>query len=139
MQKVAMGIFRQSWSHFQQGVHLIGLDFCQNLKNLIFGLFWAILGLNSQIWAKRDFFRKIGSLFYVYGPLTSQKKSDKTHDPISLTLRYGRTDGITDLRTSIYRTQSAKAGVQLFTFDEFLRLFLPNNALLIMHNYIIYA
>jgi len=33
------------------------------------------------------------SLFYVYGPLTSQKKSDKTHDPISLTLRCRRTDG----------------------------------------------
>ena len=33
------------------------------------------------------------SHFYVYHPLTSQKKSDKTHDPISLTLPCRRTDG----------------------------------------------
>ena len=87
--------------------------------------FWAILGHfgpKFPNFGQTRFFPKNRplSLFYVYGPLTSQKKSDKTHDPISLTLRhgrtYGRTDlrtyGLTDVRTSIYRTQSAKAGVQ---------------------------
>ena len=128
--------------------------FIKSPKKLIFGLFGAILGTFSPIWAQTRFFREMRfsqnvrgpldlsfsakksihqwlrfssklekphfrailghfgpkfpnlgqtrffpknralSLFYVYGPLTSQKKSDKTHDPISLTLRYGRTDGL---------------------------------------------
>ena len=67
----------------------------------IFGLFWAILGTFSPIWAQWDFFKKIGllSLFYLYCPLTSPEKPEQSHDPIPRTLRHARTDARTHPRT----------------------------------------
>ena len=68
--------------------------------------FWVISGLNSQIWAEREFFRKIElSFFFPYGPLNSCKKSEKSFEPIPRTcVAGGRTDGRTDGRTSFYWT-----------------------------------
>ena len=41
------------------------------------------------------------SLFYVYGPLTSCKKIEKTNESILRTLRHGQTDGRTDGQTTL--------------------------------------
>ena len=60
--------------------------------------FWAFLGLFGPflpIFEKMRIFPKNPalSLFYVYGPLTSCKKLEKTNEPILRTLRHVRTDG----------------------------------------------
>ena len=40
------------------------------------------------------------SLFYIYGPLTSCKKIEKTNEPILRTMRHGRTDWQTTLNST---------------------------------------
>ena len=48
--------------HFRQKkVHINGLDFCQNSKNLIFRAFWVLF---AQIWANRIFPEKSGSVTF---------------------------------------------------------------------------
>ena len=61
-------------------------------------LFWATLGLfghflpifeNMRIFPKNPAL----SLFYIYGPLTSCKKLEKTNEPILRTVNHRHTDG----------------------------------------------
>ena len=72
----------------------------------------------GRFWSKkgpRDFFfeNRALSLFSVYGPLSSCRKSEKTNDPILRKTLEGRTDrGRTD-EGEFIEPQSAKAGVQL--------------------------
>ena len=68
-------------------------------KTLFLGLFRPLF----PIFEKMRIFPKNPalSLFYIYGPLTSCKKSEKTNEPIPRTLRYARTDGRTDARTDV--------------------------------------
>ena len=57
------------------------------------------------------------SLLIIYGPLTSNKKSEKTNEPILRRVRY-RQDWQTDRRTLIHRTLPASQGSKkrLFKF-----------------------
>ena len=71
----------------------------------------------ETILAKSDFSRKIWlSLFCVYWPLTSCKKSEKTNEPILRKIGDGQTDWRTDWQTDrqpwIHRTLPPKVGVQ---------------------------
>ena len=72
-------------------------NFPQKSKNPIFGPFWALFAH----YRVNEFFPKNPalSLFYVYGPLTSCKKLEKTNEPILRTLHHGQTDGQMDRRT----------------------------------------
>ena len=54
------------------------------------------------------------SLFYVYGPLTSCKKIEKTNEPILRTLRHG----LTDRRHWIHRTFTPETWVQKYLGPE---------------------
>ena len=85
--------------------------------------FWVIVGLNPQIWAEREFFRKIGlSFFFPYGPLNSCKKSEKSFEPIPRTcVAGGRTDGRTDvilLNRSAQRVADQYRLVSYFSHDN---------------------
>ena len=64
-------------------------------KTLFLGLFRPF----SPIFQKMRIFPKNPalSLFYIYGPLTSCKISEKTNEPIPRKVRYGRTDERTDV------------------------------------------
>ena len=65
------------------------IQFCVKVQKLYF---WAILGPfieKMRIFPKNQAL----SLFYVYGPLTSRKKLEKTNEPILRTLRHGQMDG----------------------------------------------
>ena len=57
-------------------------------------LFWGHFGPFLPIFEKMRIFPKNPalSLFYVYGPLTSCKKIEKTNEPILRTLRHRQTD-----------------------------------------------
>jgi len=63
---------------------------------------------------------RASSLLFIYDPETSCKKSGKTNERILRKTCYERTDGRTNGRTNerswIYRTPSAKPGVQKFIF-----------------------
>ena len=66
----------------------------KKFKNLIFGPFLALFG-QIRIFMKN----RAPSLFIIYGPLTSWKKSEKSNEPILRKVRDGRTDWLTDWRT----------------------------------------
>ena len=56
--------------------------------------FWAFFGPFLLIFEEMTIFPKNPalSLFYIYGPLTSCKKLEKTNEPILRTFRHGQTD-----------------------------------------------
>ena len=69
----------------QKKVHINGLDFRQNAKNLVFQ------HKCCKISILRFFFEnRAPSLFVVYGPLTSCKKSEKSYGPIPRKIPNGR-------------------------------------------------
>ena len=56
---------------------------------------WAFLGLFAvffPIFGQMRIFPKNQALFYIYGPLTSLKISEKSNKPILRTLRHQQTD-----------------------------------------------
>ena len=56
-----------------------------------FAPFWPKKGQRAFFFKNR-----FPSLFYIYGPLTSCKKLEKSLEPIPVTLGYGQTDRQTD-------------------------------------------
>ena len=88
--------------------------FCKSPKTLflpIFGPFLSIFG-KMRIFSKN----RALSLFYIYGPLTSYKKLEKTNEPILRTLHHWLTDRQTDWQTDrrhwIHRTFTPETWVQ---------------------------
>ena len=66
-------------------------QFLSKSKKTHFGPFWALLGQKRP---KGIFFfeNRAPSLFNIYGPLTSCRKSEKTNDPILRKTPEGQTD-----------------------------------------------
>ena len=73
--------------------------FCKSPKTLFLGLFRPFF----PYFGKMRIFPKNRalSLFYVYGPLTSCKKSEKSNERILRKMCYARTHGRTDGRTDL--------------------------------------
>ena len=73
--------------------------------------FWAILGLFGPflpIFEKMRIFPKNPalSLFYIYGPLTSLKISEKSNEPILRTFHHGQTSDGGDVLTECTRNEN---------------------------------
>ena len=74
-------------------------NFEKSRKKPVFDPFWPIF-------PKLRFFlqNRFPSLFTIYGPLTSCKKSETSYDPVPVTLGYWLTDTRTDWQGVNYRT-----------------------------------
>ena len=80
--------------HFnKKKVHINGLDFRQNAKNLVFQHKCCKISILRFFFENRAL-----SLFLLYDSLTSCKKSERSYDPI---LRKSVTDLLTDLLTDL--------------------------------------